>query len=362
MKTLIRLLGLILIAILETSHGIAGPMMGDAAKTQFSGWVSTLGGTYLSFDELSAGTQLSNQYASKGVTFNSIRDPDGTSISKPVVVISYGGSMEISGEPSWGTGSDGRVAYQIQFSTPQRWAGLVRHWDNYYTITNFYNPSGNLIYSFQGIQQTAWGNKTFMGYLADSSDTGQWISRIECDGTTDSTGTRQVGYADDLYFGTASPCSYSISPTSNSFTSQGGSGSVSVTAGAGCAWTASVDSGSTAWVSITSGTSGTGNGTVNYSVQANNTSSATDRDNDYRRYDVHDYAAGGCSLYLQYFAYEQQLYVAGWFRECQCDSRSRMCMDCLGGLWEFGLGEHHFRYEWDREWDGQLLCADQQYE
>ena len=130
--------------------------------------------------------------------------------------------MEISGEPPWGPDSDGRVAYEIRFDQPQRWAGLVRHWDNYYTITNFYNLSGNLIHSFQGIQQTHGGNKTFMGYLADSTDTNQWISRIECDGTTDSTGTRQVGYSDDLYFGTVyqpAPQNMTISSASVSYQS-----------------------------------------------------------------------------------------------------------------------------------------------
>src|SRR5581483_8250891 len=41
---------------------------------------------------------------------------------------------------------------------------------------------------------------------------------------------------------------------------------VSVTAGAGCNWTASE---SATWISITSSASGSGNGTVNYSVTAN---------------------------------------------------------------------------------------------
>lgn len=273
MRNLMIVSAFILVVLSVASLGFAGPMMGDAAKTQFSGWVSTYGGTYLSFDELSEGTQLDNQYGSKGVRFKSIRDPGGSSISKPVVIKSFGGSMEISGEPSWGTGSDGRVAFEIRFDQPQRWAGIARHWDNFYTITNFYNPSGVLIHSFQGIQQAPGWNRTFLGFWVESDDTAQWISRIECDGTTDSTGTQQVGYSDDLYFGTASPCSYTISPTSNSFGPQGGSGSISVTAGAGCAWTASVDSGSAAWVSIASGASGTGNGTINYSVQTNSTSS-----------------------------------------------------------------------------------------
>jgi hypothetical protein len=64
-----------------------------------------------------------------------------------------------------------------------------------------------------------------------------------------------------------SGCTYSISPTSQSFAAGGGPGSnVTVTAGAGCAWTAvSNDS----WIHITAGANGSGNGSVSYSVDAN---------------------------------------------------------------------------------------------
>src|SRR6185369_329753 len=61
-------------------------------------------------------------------------------------------------------------------------------------------------------------------------------------------------------------CSYQISPTSQSFTSTGGTSSVTVTAGAGCGWTAVSND---AWITITSGSSGSGNGSVGYSVAAN---------------------------------------------------------------------------------------------
>jgi all-beta uncharacterized protein/S-layer family protein len=61
-------------------------------------------------------------------------------------------------------------------------------------------------------------------------------------------------------------CSYSILPAGQSFPSNGGTGSVAVTAGASCNWTAvSQDS----FIIITSGIDGTGNGTVNYQVAAN---------------------------------------------------------------------------------------------
>jgi all-beta uncharacterized protein/BACON domain-containing protein len=62
-------------------------------------------------------------------------------------------------------------------------------------------------------------------------------------------------------------CSYSLSPTSQQAPAGGGPGSVSVTAPAGCSWTAAVTS--TPWVSITAGASGSGNGTVQYTIQPN---------------------------------------------------------------------------------------------
>ena len=67
-------------------------------------------------------------------------------------------------------------------------------------------------------------------------------------------------------------CTYGISPTSASPSAGGGisTGTVYVTATDGCAWTASSNA---LWITITSGTSGTGSGPVGYSVAANNTGS-----------------------------------------------------------------------------------------
>jgi len=69
----------------------------------------------------------------------------------------------------------------------------------------------------------------------------------------------------------SSPCMPTISPTSASIGASGGTGSVSVSAAAGCAWTATSG---VAWISITSGASGTGNGTVAYRVAANATTAS----------------------------------------------------------------------------------------
>ena len=65
-------------------------------------------------------------------------------------------------------------------------------------------------------------------------------------------------------------CTNSISPTSVTVPAATSAGSVSVTAGSGCAWTAVSND---AWITVTGGASGTGNGTVNYSVAANTATS-----------------------------------------------------------------------------------------
>ena len=61
-------------------------------------------------------------------------------------------------------------------------------------------------------------------------------------------------------------CGYTVSPTSQAMP-VGGPGLTDVTAPAGCAWTAV--SNSTGWLTVTSGASGNGNGTVGFSTTVN---------------------------------------------------------------------------------------------
>lgn len=60
------------------------------------------------------------------------------------------------------------------------------------------------------------------------------------------------------------PCTYSLSPSAQNFSSSSGSGSFTVTAGSGCTWSATSNCG---WVTTSS--QGSGNGTVNFNVTAN---------------------------------------------------------------------------------------------
>ena len=63
----------------------------------------------------------------------------------------------------------------------------------------------------------------------------------------------------------ASGCTYALSPTSATIAASGATSSVSVTSGAGCAWTATSSAG---WLTVST-RSGTGAGSVTYSVASN---------------------------------------------------------------------------------------------
>ena len=88
---------------------------------------------------------------------------------------------------------------------------------------------------------------------------GMGVSAVGNDGTTHTAAT-------NVPTDCGGTCTFSISPTSASQPAGGGTGSVSVTAGVGCNWIAVSNA---TFISVTSGASGSGNGTVNYSVAAN---------------------------------------------------------------------------------------------
>ena len=70
--------------------------------------------------------------------------------------------------------------------------------------------------------------------------------------------------------GSGTACAQSVSPANFSIPTQGGTGSVTVSAPAGCTWTAAA---SRDWVTPASGPTGSGNGTVAFSVGPNSGSS-----------------------------------------------------------------------------------------
>jgi hypothetical protein len=78
-------------------------------------------------------------------------------------------------------------------------------------------------------------------------------------------GTVTSAYSATETFRTGSACAFVVSPTTAAVGSSGGTVTLSVTAGATCAWTATSNS---SFITVTSGASGTGNGTVTATVAA----------------------------------------------------------------------------------------------
>jgi hypothetical protein len=81
-----------------------------------------------------------------------------------------------------------------------------------------------------------------------------------------SDGVQTTGSYSDAPVVIAAPCAFSINPTSATVHNNGGSGSVALTTGASCDWTATSNS---SFITITSAGGGTGSATINYTAAGN---------------------------------------------------------------------------------------------
>lgn len=89
--------------------------------------------------------------------------------------------------------------------------------------------------------------------------------------TADVSGVGSVSHDIEITAGSCGgTCSYSLSPSSATFNQSGGSGSTNVSTDSGCEWDASSNR---QWITISSGSSGTGSGVVSYQVASNDTGS-----------------------------------------------------------------------------------------
>jgi hypothetical protein len=79
------------------------------------------------------------------------------------------------------------------------------------------------------------------------------------------------GYSNEAFATTQATCSFTVSPTSRTFSMTGGFGTVNVTAPGGCGWTAASN---TSWIILTSAASASGSGVVNFEVRENFTGSS----------------------------------------------------------------------------------------
>lgn len=104
-------------------------------------------------------------------------------------------------------------------------------------------------------------------FVIEISENGSVLERWEVFDNTFTSGFfgfYNYSQANVVYKGfTEKICNYSVSPASQPFTASSGAGVVSITAGGTCDWTAVSND---TWITITSTSTGIGNGSINYSV------------------------------------------------------------------------------------------------
>ena len=118
-----------------------------------------------------------------------------------------------------------------------------------------------------GCTWTATSNASWLTITSGSSGNGNGNINFNIAANTGParTGTLTIG-GQTFTVSQANGCTYTLSSMSASFTNLGGTGSVMVTTAAGCTWTAVSNA---TWITVTSGSSGNGNGTVLYAVGLN---------------------------------------------------------------------------------------------
>ena len=116
---------------------------------------------------------------------------------------------------------------------------------------------------------TGVSNASWITVTSGASATGSGTFGFTASGAPDSssrTGTVTVANQTVTVTQQGQACSYAVSPASVSFGASGGTSSFAATAPVGCTWTATA---SANWLTVTSGASGSGGGTISYSVAAN---------------------------------------------------------------------------------------------
>ncbi len=78
-------------------------------------------------------------------------------------------------------------------------------------------------------------------------------------------------YSAEVVYSVPAACSFSLSPGSQSYGPEGGTGSVTLSTASTCSWTAVSGA---SWLTVTAGASGTGPGSVSFAVAANTASAS----------------------------------------------------------------------------------------
>jgi uncharacterized protein (TIGR03437 family) len=118
-----------------------------------------------------------------------------------------------------------------------------------------------------GCAWTASSNANWLTITGANSGSGNGALNYAVAANTGAARTGTLAVAGQVFtINQAAGCSFTINPATQSFAAMGGSGSVNVTTGTNCVWTATSNA---SWLTITSGPSLPGAGTVKFTVAMN---------------------------------------------------------------------------------------------
>ncbi len=140
--------------------------------------------------------------------------------------------------------------------------------DFYYYTSGIYEHASGALEGYHAIELIGYNDAEQYFIVKNSWGTDWGEQGFFQIGYSELTSPTQFGQYTIGYTMAAQPaaCTYSISSVGETAPLTGGTGTISVTAGNGCKWTATS---SEPWVKVTAGASGTGNGTVSFSVSPN---------------------------------------------------------------------------------------------
>lgn len=183
--------------ISTTKVAHADLVFGEGSRAIFEDFRDNYNDQFIDFDSVPSGPLSSLP----GVTFKTTYNRFGADgpVDLPVAVLPWNFVTSAptaiigvrTGAPSYIP--DGQNRYEMVFDTPQLRVGMQRNWTTA-SLTRFY--SGDTLLA---THQNTIGNE-FVGYLSDSENPADWVTRVEMDGQSVS-GVFQVGYTDDVFFG-----------------------------------------------------------------------------------------------------------------------------------------------------------------
>jgi hypothetical protein len=189
---------------------------------------------------------------------------------------------------STGTGN-GSLTIRLSANTGGARTGTVTVADQVFTVTQAAKDAPQCGYTLQpsaqsataasgiasvtvqttsGCSWTATTTASWLSITSDASGTGAGTVGFTIAANTGPARTATILIAGEVHtVNQASGCAVSIDPTSASAPASGGAGTpIDVSAASDCGWTATT---ATTWITLTSGTAGSGDGSVGYTVGVN---------------------------------------------------------------------------------------------